>query len=314
MRKRIIVLTDRATKHKMMTNGVRVAKAFHKLGHNVMIMGHGRLDIDKIGAADMILASGTVVYARNIKEAAIIAKAKRPDAPFVLWYFDACCPEWRSGRHKHEGVCKIAPYLDWLITTDHSYPWENKVKNYMHLMQGIDPDEFKSPPSTASDNKRIDVVFTGSFKGVHAERKPFWMDIRKRHSTTAFSTDGGNAVYGWQLVSAYHKARVAYVPLPPKSIPGPYWSNRLYIAAATGIPCVVGYTEGIEDHYEEGKEVLYFRNLMQLRSCIAKLLSDTHLREQMGRAARIRTLQEHTYTNRVETLMERVFHAEKSTV
>ncbi len=73
MRKQVIVLTSRLDPRGTTANGVRVAKAFHNLGHNVMIMEHGELRRDRIKEADMVLASGTLIYKSNLGEAKVIA-------------------------------------------------------------------------------------------------------------------------------------------------------------------------------------------------------------------------------------------------
>lgn len=307
MRKRIIVLTNRLDLRGNPANGVRVAKAFRELGYNVMIMGHKHLKNDRIHKADMIVASGSLIYKPNIGEAKIISRAKRLDAPFVLWYFDACCPQWKADRkRKYNNICKVIPYLDWLVTTDHSYPWERRIGNYINLMQGVDADEF-TIPAPSHNERSYDIIFTGAFSGVHRERQALISGLKKRFNTRTFGTDSGMSAHGDEFLKAHHRARVVYVPPPPQMTPGPYWSNRVYLAAATGTPCVVGYTKGIERHYENNKEVLYFHTANELHARIRRLLGSTDLRKEVGDAARERTLREHTYTNRVKTLMEEVF-------
>jgi len=308
MRKRVIVLTTREDMRGKIANGVRVAKAFYTLGYNVMIMEHGFFDEKKIEQADMILASGSLVYTKNVDGARIIHGAKRPNVPFVLWYFDACCPQWKSGKkRKYGNICKLIPYLDWLITTDHSYPWENHIGNYLHLMQGVDAEDFEERPPSHG-NRQYDVIFAGNASGAHKERKALLTGLKEQFRVCTFGGDSGQSVYGRSFVKAHHKAKVVYVPAPPKIIPGPYWSNRIYLAAATGTPCVVGRTRGLSEHYMANKEVLYFDNASDLYRQIRRLLNSSRLRERMGKAARERTLQEHTYINRVETLMKGVFH------
>lgn len=306
MRQKVIVLTDRLDAHHLMTNGVKVGKAFHKLGYNVLVMEHNGLDVNKIKQADVILASGTLIYRNNTRGAAIVAKNKKSHTPFILWYFDACCPQWKAGRRKYDGIMSVVGYLDWLVTTDHSHPWENVSKNYLHLMQGVDEDEFNGVVAPY-DKRPDDVIFTGSHSGVHDERRIYLRLLQHKFSMAMHGWDAAIPVYGNDFWRAHQKAKMVFVPLPPKVIPGPYWSNRVYTAAATGTPCLIGYTKGIEQHYENGKEALFFHDRDDLIKMADKLYIDAGLRERIGTAARIRTLKEHTYVARVQTLMKHVF-------
>lgn len=307
MRRKILCLTDRLDTHGVMTNGVRVAKACHALGYNVMVMEHKRLDADKIHEADMILAAGTLVYAKNRHQATVINKHRKPGSLFVLWYFDACCPQWKPGHGKYAGICQMAPIVDVLATTDHSYPWEKHAHQYVHLMQGVDAGDFAGEVMP-HDTRNCDVIFTGSRGGGHYERRSNLDALKEQCSLVVYGPDSNmfGAVYGRAFFQAHQNARVAYVPKPPKVIPGPYWSNRVYMAAATGTPCVVGYTPGIDAHYEHEREVLYFDTKREMLGHVRALVRDVTMRQRMGTAARERTLAEHTYTNRVRTLIERI--------
>lgn len=307
MRRKVLCLTYRHDPHGMPTNGMRVARGFHELGYNVRVMEHGKIDPRAVQEADVIIALGTIIYKKNINEVVKVARTKRTITPFILWYFDACCPQWKPGHGKYRGVCNAATNLDWLATTDHSYPWEQHIPNYIHLMQGVDAHEFQDALVSYSGGC-CDVVFVGTQSGSHHERRTDLEYIKKHFSLATYGADSRmlGMVFGANLVRAYQDARVAYVPKPPRVIPGPYWSNRIYTAAATGVPCVVGHTNGIDAHYEHEKEVLYFDNKVELVRNIRLLLTSQDLRKKLGQAARERTLAEHTYTQRVKMLMEKV--------
>jgi hypothetical protein len=301
---KILVITDRLDNQRNLTNGVKAAKAIGQLGHNVIIAGHEVLTVDAIRKANLILAFGTLLYPTNIHQASEIAEYKRPETPFALWYFDACNPKFRHSYKKYRAMLQIVSHLDWLFTTDHSYPWENHVKNYRHLMQGIDPDDFKGVIASP-EPRQFDVIFTGGFGGRFDERKRQLNIIAKHFTVDIYGRHSSRRVYGGQFWLAHQKARVVYVPAPPSEIANHYWSNRIYLAMATGTPCVVGYVPGIERHFNQS-EVLFFKTDFELLGCIDKLVKDPDLRARMGAEARKRTLTEHTYQARVKWLLHAI--------
>ena len=134
----ILCLTEKRNNQGAMTNGVKAAMALQRLGHKVLVLEHKFLNLDDLRNADLILAFGTLLYLRHVSQAKWIAENKRPNSKFVLWYFDACNPVFRHSQHKVGAMQKIAPLLDHLFMTDHSYPWEQVTKKFTQLMQGID--------------------------------------------------------------------------------------------------------------------------------------------------------------------------------
>ena len=300
---RVAVVTDRLDNRGNPTNGVRVWKAFERLGHTGRVLGHGQLWAGALEPFDLILACGTILYPENLHQVELIARTKRPETTFALWYFDACHPAWPHSAAKAAALRAVVKYLDWLVMTDHSYPWESEARNFMRLNQGIDPDDFTGEPAWAGP-RFSDVIFTGGFKGPHEARGGLLAKVADRFSLAVFGRNSLARVHGADFFAAYQLARVALVPAPPPPTDREYWSNRIYLAAATGTPCVVGYVPGIEDHYEPGREILAYRTDEECLEAIASLVADPWRREEMGRAARERTLREHTYINRVQTLLE----------
>lgn len=82
-------------------------------------------------------------------------------------------------------------------------------------------------------------------------------------------------------------------------------SGRLFEAAACGTPVFSDYWEGIGTFYEEGSEILIGRTT---EDALAMLERSPEEFKQLGRAARERTLAEHTADRRVEDL-ERILDA-----
>lgn len=301
--KKIAIVTNRLDTRGNATNGIRVGRALERLGYRVDVVEHDalRAGLPAIAAADLVLAFGTLLYPRNVEQADIIARSKRPRAPFALWYFDAANPDFAHSRRKFEALLAVAPSLDWLFTTDHSYPWENVVPKYKHLLQGVDLSDYKTIPP-ASGRPSVDVIFTGGFHGAFSDRRKLLDAIAARFSLITYGSNSPNYVTGRQFIEAYQDARVALVPAPPAGVPN-YWSNRIYLAAGTGTPCVVGWAPGLEAHYAGGSEVVYFRSSAEMLRAIAELLKSPASRARIGAAGRARTLREHTYEARARELL-----------
>jgi len=303
--KSILILTDRLDNRGNPTNGMKVGKALRKLGQRVSYGDH-TVKAEKLKGFDLILAFGTLLYPDRVKHVSRIAKEKRNGTIFALWYFDACNPAFKHSRYKCKAMREAIPHLDWLIMTDHSYAWENYAKNFLHLMQGVDPDDFDLTPS-GPEGRKYDVIFTGGFKGAFQEREAMLAEIKKRFSLRVYGRNSDRRVYGASFFKAHQRARVAFVPPPPSAVARNYWSNRIYLAAATGTPCVVGYVEGLDKHYTNGKDVMFFDNANIACESIRFLLDNPDRRKEIGLTARAWTLRDHTYTARAKTLMGAIF-------
>lgn len=303
---KILVVGERLPKtaNREMPNENRVFKALLSLGYDAKFLNHSRFSLDGIHTFDLILLFGKSIYPEYYNHIKKLYQAKKSDAKLILWYFDACNPDHRF-MYRHKPIMDALPYLDWLFTTDHSFPWENHITNYRWLLQGADPDNFNYPVAPA-EPRPYDVIFTGAFTPKTVERTQQFERLQQFYKTLTCGLQPKTRVYGPEFFRVYQRAKVAYVPSPPPEMTYQYWSNRIYLATATGTPCVVGYSDGIEEHFEHGKEVLFFRNDDELKENIDTLISSAELRAEMGLAARNRTLAEHTYTKRTEYLLKEI--------
>jgi hypothetical protein len=305
---RIVTVTDALDGKRMPTNGVKVASALRRLGHEVSRIDHNGITREALEGAGLVLSFGTVVRAESQNPGYFVRINEAKDAVAVsaLWYFDMCNPRQRHAPYKPVMIKRAAEVVDWLVTTDHSYPWEQHAKNYLFLPQGVDPDEFAwsvCPP----EPRTYDVIFTGGCDAAFAYRRRYIDVLRTRFRVSAFGRGHTRRVFGADFFAAHQRSRVALVPPPPHEARDHYWSNRIFLAAATGTPCLVGYVPGIEDYYREGEEVAYFRKTSECVPLAKALIDDPQLREAMGAAARKRTLTEHSYDSRARTLMDAIF-------
>ena len=323
--KRIVIITDGSSKIRgLVPNGIKVGRAFARLGHDVHRIDHSGISREALAEADLILSFGTVIRANAIlatntitSRARVglggyfkrIAELKDKDAVSALWYFDMCNPGQKHSPYKYAAVRHAARDLDWLFTTDHSYPWERIARHYMFLTQGVEPADFAwdvRPP----EPRHRDVIFTGGADKFFDYRQQLIEVLQNRFTVALYGRGHGHRIFGPEFFAAYQRARVALVPEPPAEARDHYWSNRIYLAAATGTPCVVGYVPGIEDYYEDGKEVVFYRTRQELVHAVAALVADPARRKELGDAARKRTLAEHTYDARCETMLGAIFGGE----
>jgi spore maturation protein CgeB len=80
-------------------------------------------------------------------------------------------------------------------------------------------------------------------------------------------------------------------------------SGRLFEAAACGIPVLSDWWEGLDQFFEPGKEILVARSTEEALGVLAMPQDEL---EEIGRAARARTLEEHTAEQRAAELEELV--------
>lgn len=77
------------------------------------------------------------------------------------------------------------------------------------------------------------------------------------------------------------------------------------IAASNTMP-LCEYVEGIEKYYKIGKEIVVFRNEKELKEKIDYYLTHHTEREEIAKAAYDRTMKEHTWRNRFESIFKTI--------
>lgn len=305
---KILVICE--TKGKK-NNGLRVADALTLLGHEVRTVPPVAA-ADRIGGSELVLMTGNVVSLEHVRPGSFgrIRAAVPKSVPLVLWYFDLCSPAMKHSPWKFKIVRGMAPRLDLLAMTDHSWSWEAVTPRFLHLLQGVDQAEFAAEPAPYEPRSR-DVIFTGGTEPPFHDRLDAIKLIRRyRHSVAVYGRSSPHSIFGAAFWAEHQKAKCVFVPTPPRQAPARYWSNRVYLATATGTPCVVGWTEGLDAHFQDGRDVLFFSSPSELMAAVELLIHDPGARERIGRAGRIRTLADHTYQNRALDLLAAIFPKE----
>jgi len=312
---RILIIGKRLDGMGNLRNEIRVAKALKQLGYDVQRVGPNKAPMECSGY-DLIVGFGQLLYKDNLHLVPKIAHSKDPKTLFAIWSFDSCSEIDEPSRYLNRKIKSILPHIDWLITTDHSYPWEHHAKRYLHLMQGIDPDEFDYEPSNNHDRK-FDLIYAGGIWGRYQERNQTIKKLARNfkmviHCFDKHRFDGfknitfKDRVYGKAFFDAHQQAKIVYVPRPPSRVNLNYWSNRIYLAGATGTPCIVEFVAGIEEEFNEN-EAIYSNCDIDTIHKIFYFLDHPEERQAIGLNARKKILEKYTYKHRAKTLMETIF-------
>ena len=81
-------------------------------------------------------------------------------------------------------------------------------------------------------------------------------------------------------------------------------TSRPFELAAAGAAIVSSPVEGIERWFEPGRELVVVQDADEAEQVYRELLADPAAREELGRRARERALDEHTYVARARRLLE----------
>ena len=131
-----------------------------------------------------------------------------------------------------------------------------------------------------------------------------------RSAATTFAADIGNARYAGDVPfnvfpNAISAARINLniTRRPHATVPASSTSRPFELAMA-GATIVSNPHAGIERWFEPGSELVVVESADEAVSAYEELLGDAARAEELGRAARERALDEHTYVHRARQLLE----------
>jgi spore maturation protein CgeB len=182
------------------------------------------------------------------------------------------------------------------------------------IFWGADPELFRPLPV----EKTTDVYFYGygeKFRADWIERMVVEPSVRLSGADFAlggsdFPSDIGNARYAGDVPFNVfpHAISAARVNLnitrrPHATVPMSSTSRPFELAMA-GATIVSNPHAGIERWFEPGRELLVVESAEEAVSAYEELLGDPGRADELGRAARERALDEHTYVHRARRLLE----------
>jgi len=82
-----------------------------------------------------------------------------------------------------------------------------------------------------------------------------------------------------------------------------YYSNRMFVALASGKPVVAQYVPGMEKDFTLDENCLWYKKPAELVQAVKRLLDDEALRKRIGANGRALAIQRHTWFNRIFGLL-----------
>lgn len=159
-----------------------------------------------------------------------------------------------------------------------------------------------------------DVIFVGS-KQYHPEW-PYrpqlinWLEKTYGSRFAHFGGDGRGVVRGKQLNDLYASAKVVIGDTLCLNFDRQeYWSDRIYETTGRGGFIIHPFIEGLQNDFEIGKEIIVYKygDFDELKAKIDYYLQYDVEREAIQKAGHERTKRDHTYTNRMQQVIETVF-------
>lgn len=159
-----------------------------------------------------------------------------------------------------------------------------------------------------------DVIFVGS-KQYHPEW-PYrpqlinWLEKTYGDRFAHFGGDGRGVVRGKQLNDLYASAKVVIGDTLCLNFDRQeYWSDRIYETTGRGGFIIHPFIEGLQNDFEIGKEIIVYKygDFDELKAKIDYYLQYDVEREAIQKAGHERTKRDHTYTNRMQQVIETVF-------
>jgi hypothetical protein len=291
-------------------------ETFKRLGHTVIPLQEGKVDSDAIYSnaiqSDMFFWVHTHGWdTPDILQ--VLQKLKEKGIPTVGYHLDL----WMGIERQKD--LDTDPY--WNI--DHFFCTDKLMVDYLngnteikahYLPAGVYGSEcYMAEPNTKKYPHEI--IFVGS-RGYHKEwqYRPKLIDWLKETYGERFGHYGGDGlgvVRGHELNQLYASAKVVVGDTLCINYDYPYYfSDRLFETTGRGGFLIFPYIKGLEDSFEIGRELISypFNDFKYLQSVIDFYLSHDVEREAIRLAGHKRAKENHTYTQRLNYIIETIEH------
>lgn len=292
------------------------ANTLEQLGHKVLRLQEPIVTTDRILQesmnADMFFWVHT--HGWDLKGhrtmAEVLRKLRGRNIPTVAYHLDLYMGLRRWNEYHDHDYFKVEHFFtvdklmaDWL--NDNT----DTVGHY--LPAGVyEPECYIAEKDDRFD---FDVVFVGS-KKYHPEwsYRPKLIDWLQRTYGKRFGhfgNDGIQMVRGNELNRVYASAKVVVGDTLCIDFTYPeYWSDRIYETTGRGGTMIHPFIKGLDTQFVDRKELLFYQygDFADLKTKIDELISDNKYREQMRIAGHERTKRDHTYTQRLQTIIDTV--------
>lgn len=299
------------------TSETHWAKSIQELGHEVVRVQETNTTTDAILyqalQADVFVWVHThgVNIGGSISMSDVLKRLKEEKIPSVAYHLDLYMglERWREYENN--------PYLsevEYFFTVDKFMAdWLNentKTKGY-YIPAGVFDKECIMLPA---QQVRYDIIFTGS-KNYHKEHpfRPQLIDFLRSTYGQSFIHIGNDGEVGQkrglELNQIYRNAKIVVGDTLQKNFDYPYYySDRAFEVPGRGGFSIFPDIKGIEECYEDGKEVVFYKHgdLDDLKQKIDYYLAHPDEREAIRQAGFERTKRDHTYVQRWQQILETV--------
>lgn len=245
----------------------------------------------------------------NIEKTIKIVKAM--GVPVVAYHLDL----YMGLKRWHE--YRQHPYmqqLDYFFTVDKKMAnWlcENTPTKGVYLPAGVVTSQVYNAEPQA--DMQADVTFIGA-KQYHAEW-PYrpqlinWLQTNYKDKFVLWGRDGRGQVRQEDMNKAYASAKIAIGDTLCPDFNYPYYlSDRIFNMTGCGVFTIHPHIQGIEELFEIDKEIVTYPygRFDKLKEKIDYYLEHPEEREAIAKAGQARTLREHTYKHRMQTIIDEV--------
>jgi|SRR6185369_12208976 len=269
-----------------------ITYALEQLGHKVRRFSEleGKLAVKE--PADFVLV-------HNYHDVRLLDHFKIPK---VLWYFDLVdYPDptlaGRCARRK-AWITDIMSRVDLGFLTDGDWVAEDRTGKLVQLSQGADERYLATDCSLTNSG----ILFTGIGRGGGRGRESFVENLSAYYGGVFQHVSKG--VHGKELRDLIRLKAIVVAPYSP--VTDRYWSNRVYLTLGFGGFLLHPYCYRLTADYEDGKEIVYYHDWVDLKDKIGHYLTRGLERHSIATAGLEKTRKCHTYRARVEKLIETV--------
>ncbi len=293
-----------------------LAWSYEKLGHKVV-----RMQEDYVTTGDILMEasrSDMLHYVHThgwetkgaISMQEVLRKLERRGIPTVSTHLDT----WYGLRRAGDVANHPFWQTQYVFTADGGADeWIKSLGiNHHYLKAGVvERDCFIGDKQPHFEH---DVIFVGS-KQYHPEW-PYrpqlinWLERTYGSRFAHYGGDGRGVVRGKQLNDLYASAKVVVGDTLCLNFDRQeYWSDRIYETTGRGGFIIHPFIEGLQNDFDFDKEIIVYQygNFDELKTKIDYYVQNDAQREAIRMAGHERTKRDHTYTNRVQQVIETVF-------
>ncbi len=225
----------------------------------------------------------------------------KDQTPQVFWYFDLVdYPDptlERRNNTRKAWMREIVPAVDLGFCTDGDWVAKDTTGKLVHLTQGA--DQRLVGHGIYDKSIRTDILFTGIGVNGGKGRMGFINELEEVYENQFTHISSG--LHREALRDAIAANKILICPDHP--VTSRYWSNRVYNALGFGACVIHPYCEGLTHHYENGKDLMLYRNRTEMHQQIEYLLNNDDARGLLSYGGLKRTMKEHTYLHRCRELI-----------